>query len=74
MATHSSLLAWEIPWTGEPGGLYTHQSSSSSRQGESRMFPLQSKELGLVATFPQATCLSLEVAIWQPLGHLLLNL
>ena len=21
MATHSSLLAWEIPWTGEPGGL-----------------------------------------------------
>ena len=21
MATHSSLLTWEIPWTGEPGGL-----------------------------------------------------
>ena len=21
MATHSSILAWEIPWTGEPGGL-----------------------------------------------------
>ena len=21
MATHSSMLAWEIPWTGEPGGL-----------------------------------------------------
>ena len=21
MATHSSLLAWRIPWTGEPGGL-----------------------------------------------------
>ena len=21
MATHSSLLAWEIPWTEEPGGL-----------------------------------------------------
>ena len=20
MATHSSILAWEIPWTGEPGG------------------------------------------------------
>ena len=20
MATHSSLLAWRIPWTGEPGG------------------------------------------------------
>ena len=21
MATHSSILAWEISWTGEPGGL-----------------------------------------------------
>ena len=21
MATHSSVLAWKIPWTGEPGGL-----------------------------------------------------
>ena len=21
MATHSSILAWGIPWTGEPGGL-----------------------------------------------------
>ena len=21
MATYSSILAWEIPWTGEPGGL-----------------------------------------------------
>ena len=21
MATHSSILAWTIPWTGEPGGL-----------------------------------------------------
>ena len=29
MATHSSLLAWEIPWTGEPGGL---QSMGSQTQ------------------------------------------
>ena len=21
MATYSSIFAWEIPWTGEPGGL-----------------------------------------------------
>ena len=21
MATHSSILVWKIPWTGEPGGL-----------------------------------------------------
>ena len=23
MATHSSVLAWRIPWTEEPGGLMT---------------------------------------------------
>ena len=30
MATHSSLLAWEILWTEEPGGL---QSMGSQRVG-----------------------------------------
>jgi len=30
MATHSSLLAWRIPWTEEPGGL---QSMGSQRVG-----------------------------------------
>ena len=23
MATHSSLLAWRIPWTEQPGGLHS---------------------------------------------------
>ena len=27
MATHSSILAWEIPWTEEPGGL-VHEVNS----------------------------------------------
>ena len=30
MATHSSILAWRIPWTEEPGGL---QSIGSHRVG-----------------------------------------
>ena len=30
MATHSSILAWRIPWTEEPGGL---QSIGSQRIG-----------------------------------------
>ena len=25
MATHSSMLAWRIPWTEEPGGLQTRR-------------------------------------------------
>ena len=28
MATHSSILAWEIPWTERPGGLQTMGSQS----------------------------------------------
>ena len=30
MATHSSILAWRIPWTEKPGGL---QSMGSQRVG-----------------------------------------
>ena len=30
MATHSSILAWEIPWTEEPGG---PQPTGSQRVG-----------------------------------------
>ena len=30
MANHSNLLAWEIPWTEEPGGL---QTMGSQRAG-----------------------------------------
>ena len=26
MATHSSILAWKIPWTEEPGGLRSMES------------------------------------------------
>ena len=32
MATHSNILAWEIPWTEEPGGL---QAIGSQRVGHS---------------------------------------
>ena len=31
MATHSSILAWRIPWTEEPGGLQSTGSQSQTR-------------------------------------------
>jgi len=34
MATHSSILAWKIPWIGEPGGL---QSMGSQGVGHDLM-------------------------------------
>ena len=52
MATHSSILAWRIPWTGEPGRL---QSKGSQRVGHdwvtSLWFPLSFKELSLMSWF-----------------------
>ena len=33
--THSSILAWEIPWTEEPGGLTVHGvAKSRTRLGD----------------------------------------
>ena len=34
MATHSSILAWRIPWTEEPGGLspWGHKESDMTEQ------------------------------------------
>ena len=29
MATHSSILAWRIPWTEEPGGAIVHTVTKS---------------------------------------------
>ena len=31
MATHSSILSWEIPWTEEPGGLHTVHGVATSQ-------------------------------------------
>ena len=38
MAPHSSILAWKIPWTEEPGGL---QSMGSQRVGHDLVIFLQ---------------------------------
>ena len=38
MATHSSILAWEISWTEEPGGLW---SRGSQRVGQDSATKLQ---------------------------------
>ena len=41
VAIHSSILAWKIPWTEEPGGL---QSTRSPRVGHSTNTYLQGTE------------------------------
>ena len=59
MATHSSILAWEIPWAEEPGGLQSmmlqtvrHDLATKQHQpvGETMVSPTQRDER-LVSTF-----------------------
>ena len=49
MATHSSIFAWRIPWTEEPGGL---QSMGSQRDGHDGVMNPH--------LLPSAICLPLE--------------
>ena len=42
MATHSSNLAWKIPWTEEPGGL---QSMGSQRVGHTERLHVRSAQI-----------------------------
>ena len=60
MATHSSVLAWRIPGTGEPGGL-----PSMGSQSRTRLKPLSSssrdlKRLGKDRPFPAEAQLDLQ--------------
>ena len=44
MATHSSIPAWEIPWTEEPGGLQSMESQSQTQLTEHASMQQQRKE------------------------------
>ena len=70
IATHSSILAWKIPWTEEPGGL---QSTGSQRVGHDldrhaflwsvlgSIFPLQAELSALSLLFWSDQCDSLSL-------------
>ena len=45
MATHSNILAWEIPWMEEPGGLQSMESQKSPAAPAARPGPLEGAEL-----------------------------
>ena len=39
MATHSSIAAWKIPWTEEPGGLVYGVAKNQIRHNDSTISP-----------------------------------
>ena len=47
MTTHSSILAWRIPWTEEPGGLYSPWGHKESDMAE-RLTLSDAGDVGLI--------------------------
>ena len=45
MATHSSFLAWRIPWTEKPGGLQSKGSQESDRTEQTRVQILMMEQM-----------------------------
>ena len=63
MATHSSILAWRIPWMEEPGRL---QSMGSQRVGHDWVTSLSLSKLGLYQPLPWFSdeLSSAQVTLW----------
>ena len=47
LATHSSILAWRIPWTEGPGRLVTNESDTAKQQTHTPTQAVKLLELGL---------------------------
>ena len=47
MATHSSILAWKIPWTGEPAGLVHGVAKSQTHLSDLAHMHRQEKPRGI---------------------------
>ena len=67
IATHSSILAWEIPWTEEPGEL---QSMGSQRVRQDRVTKCTHRHISLLPRPGQLDRLVLEPGIRNPLSLL----
>ena len=58
MATHSSLLAWRIPWTEEPGGYSPQWSHSQTQLSDQHTHTYCSPQWPLQSPFPPGLVLN----------------
>ena len=68
MATHSSILAWRLPWTEEPGGL---QSTGHKEQLHFHFQVPPYMDLKLLSLF-SASIYAFAVQVWR--GHTIKNI
>ena len=69
MASHSSILSWQIPWTEEPGRL---QSMGSQRAGHNGTQEHSSKRLNMKIkqSEPAEAKLQIPIHVFFYIGHL----
>ena len=63
MATHTSILAWRIPWTEEPGGL---QSIGSQRVGRLKQLSIHAYTLYYILLYLAPVNQSKQTIIFLP--------
>ena len=62
MATHSSIPAWEISWTEEPGGLQSIESQSRTRLKQLRERILSSDKSVVISTIYTHTHIQIHIS------------
>ena len=79
MSTHSSILAWGIPWTEEPGGLQSMGSKESDMSEQPTLqdsvrlsFTSLSSNFLLYLLYNNLSMASIYLFIFQPTCNLLL--
>ena len=65
MATHSSILPWEIPWTGEPVGLQSMGTESRTQLSDQAHTPPRLDCVGL-GGFSNLSCTPYLLASGDP--------
>ena len=74
MAIHSSILAWKILWTEEPGGLQSTESQSQTRLSDRLQHTMEVLANPTVVTISQYTCISKYNVFLLYVNHISINL
>ena len=74
MAIHSSILAWKMPWTEEPGGLQSMESQSQTRLSDRLQHTVEVLTNLTVVIISQYICVSKHNVFLLCVNHISIKL